>query len=115
MSSRSPSKVRYNKTHPNVSFRLFQDVKEWIDSVRGDLSYTETIRNAMLKGAEIQEAVNKAYEQGYREAKRTYQLIFWCSVCRKQMECSPNSEMHNAMVKYIFQSGWHHGNSCGTQ
>ncbi|MEM3851601.1 MAG: hypothetical protein QXP70_01210 [Methanomassiliicoccales archaeon] len=115
MSSRSPSKIRYDGTHPNVSFRVSEDVKEWIDSVRGDSSYTETIRNAMLSGAKVQEAVNSAYRQGYEDARKTYRLTFWCSVCRKPMYCQPNDEMHRALVKYAFESGWHHANGCKTQ
>ena len=115
MSSRSPSKIRYDEAHPNVSFRLSEDIKKWVDAVRSDASYTEIIRNAMLNGARVQEAINNAYRQGYEDAKRTYQLLFWCSVCRKTMTCAPNSEMHNAMAKYALESGWHHANGCGTQ
>lgn len=112
MSSRSPSKIRYDEAHPNVSFRIPEDVKEWIDSVRGDASYTEIIRNAMLNGARVQEAINNAYKQGYEDAKRSYQLVFWCSVCRKELTCHPNSDMHKALMRYAFQSGWHNANGC---
>ena len=115
MSSRSPSKIRYDESHPSVSFRLSGEVKEWLDTVRGDLSYTETIRNAMVDGAKVQEAVDNAYRQGYEDAKKTYQLIFWCSVCRKTMHCRTNDEMHKALAEYAFESGWHHANGCGTQ
>jgi hypothetical protein len=112
MSSRSPSKIRYDETHPNVSFRLPEDVKEWLDSVRGNASYTEIIRNAMLNGARVQEALNaaygKGYEKGYEDARRKYQLTFWCSVCRKAIDCPPDSEMHRFLVQAALYNRWGH-------
>ena len=76
MSSKSPSKIRYDQAHPNVSFRLSEDVKEWVDSVRGNASYTEVIRNAMLNGARAQESVNNAYKQGYEDATKAVRPEF---------------------------------------
>lgn len=50
------------------------------------------------------------WADGYEEAVEDYKITYPCSVCGKLMEMHPGVKDHTAMIGYMREHGWHHGN-----
>ena len=61
--------------------------------------------------ADIDEIKDRARSEGYDEAKRDYQIWYYCAVCGKRIDMEPNSDSHKAMIGYMKEHGWAHA-SC---
>ena len=107
---RPPSRIRYEQSHPVVSFRVrrenYQQLKNLL--VKSGESFGDFFKEALA----IQQAnTDKVYEQGrkkgYEEAKKLYQVTYFCSICGKTMEVtSPKAK--EAVRQYMKEHGWGH-------
>jgi len=112
-----PARVRYEQSHPTVSCRLSRDtytlLKQRLEDL-GGVSFADFVKDALglleLKMANIEEIREKAYDQ----AEKDYQIWYFCSVCGKRIEMSPNDDDHKAMIGYMKEHGWGH-KSCHGQ
>lgn len=55
---------------------------------------------------------SEGYDKGYAEAEEEYGITYPCSVCGKLIEMQPGDNSHKAMIGYMKEQGWRHGD-CG--
>ena len=55
---------------------------------------------------------DEGWSDGFDEAIEDYKITYPCSVCGKPIEMMPGDNGHKAMISYMKEHGWHHGN-CG--
>ena len=68
--------------------------------------------NGRLRGKE--EGWGKGFDdgekEGHEQAREEFEISYPCSVCGKPITIKPGSESHKAMVGYMKEHGWGHGN-----
>ena len=109
-----PSMVKYQKSHPAVTVRFSL---EEFEKIKKMAKLEEKSINMLMKEA-IGVIENKidVYEIGYRlgnedgfkEARKQYEITFPCSICGKPMTMYPDGKMHNKMKGIIKEGGWAH-------
>jgi len=116
-----PAQVRYEQSHPTVSCRLSRDVYDLLKQRLEDLggvSFADFVRDSLgllqLNMPDIREIKEKAYDEGYNQAVEDWQIWYYCAVCRKRIDMSPNDNDHKAMIGFMKDHGWGHA-SCHRQ
>ena len=116
-----PARLRYEQSHPTVSCRLDKDTHDLLKQRLEDLggvSFADFVKDSLgllqLNVPDIGEIKEKAYDEGYNQAIEDWQIWYYCAVCRKRMDMSPNSASHKAMIGYMKEHGWGHA-SCHRQ
>ena len=84
-----PSRLRYENSHPVVSFRVKQEFYE--EFVRFLHRSNKSIGDFFLEALGIQQsdddtAYQLAYREGYLEAKKRYRVTYTCIFCRERLE-----------------------------
>ena len=116
-----PARIRYEQSHPTVSCRLSSDeydlLKQRLEDL-GGVSFADFVKDSLgllqLKMPNIAEIQVTAWDEGYEQAEKDYQIWYYCAVCRERMDMSPNSASHKAMIGYMKEHGWGH-KSCHGQ
>ena len=105
----SPAKIKYDKSHPIVSFRTTPDLEKKLDEIQkmSDKNAADILKEAVGLQAP---STKDAYEIGYLTAKYTYLVTFKCSVCGEIMEIASPKEK-KAVAQYMKEDGWAH-NKC---
>jgi len=113
-----PARIRYEQSHPTVSCRLDKDTHELLKQRLEDLggvSFADFVKESLglqqTKMPDIEETKEKAYEEGYDQAEKDWQIWYYCAVCRERIDMEPNSDSHKAMTGYMKEHGWGHA-SC---
>lgn len=115
---RPPSRIRYELSHPQVSFRVAKHLKEMLDTAKGDESYPVFMKKLLIESIEklnkaaIENAIKKGRNEGFELAKKTYQIWYFCAQGGEKIIMKPNSDGHKAMIKYMKEHGWGHPD-CG--
>ena len=116
-----PARVRYEQSHPTVSCRLDKDTHDLLKQRLEDLggvSFADFVKESLglqqTKIPDIEEIKEKAYEEGYDQAEKDWQIWYYCAVCRERIDMEPNSDSHKAMIGYMKEHGWGHA-SCHRQ
>ena len=111
-----PARVRYEQSHPTLSCRLDKDTHDLLKQRLEDLggvSFADFVKDALgllqLKMPDIEKIKGEAYDQ----AKKNYQIWYYCAVCRKRIEMLPNSDSHKAIIGYMKEHGWAHSSCHG--
>ena len=110
-----PARIRYEQSHPTVSFRLPIDtynlLKQRLEDL-GGVSFADFVKESLgLIQPDIEEIKETAWSEGYNQAEKDYQIWYYCAVCRKRIDMSPNGNDHKAMIGYMKERGWAHA-SC---
>ena len=58
-----------------------------------------------LEGEE--EELEEAYELGYEEARRHYEVSYWCAKCGEDHLSITTDEEKSAAAEFMYQQGWH--------
>ena len=111
-----PARVRYEQSHPTVSCRLSRDeyelLKQRLDDL-GGVSFADFVKDSLgllqLKIPETREIKEKARMAGYDQGKREHQIWYFCAVCGKRINMSPGENDHKAMIGYMKEHSWGHG------
>ncbi|MEM4976981.1 MAG: hypothetical protein QXT64_06640, partial [Desulfurococcaceae archaeon] len=74
-----PSYYRYQKEHPAISIRLTKELKEMLDKVKGDMSYSDVVKKLLTK--DLKEIYERAFDEGYKRAFNEYAIWYYCVVC----------------------------------
>ena len=108
-----PARVRYEQSHPTISFRLSRDEYELLKQRLEDLggvSFADFVKDSLglleLKMPDIKE--------GYNQAVGDWQIWYFCAGCGERIDMAPNSDSHKAMIGYMKERGWGH-KSCPRQ
>ena len=112
-----PARVRYEKSHPTVSFRLSRDeyglLKQRLEDL-GGVSFAEFVKQSLgLIQPDIDEIKLASWEEGYDKAEKEHQIWYFCAVCRERIDMSPNSDSHRAMIGFMKEHGWGHASCHG--
>ena len=105
-----PSKLRYEATHPQVSFRIDHDTKEWLDGIRAKTgqSYSSILQDALISAAKWREYSERRYIEGYEDGKREFHIQYRCGICGGLCTVQPNSNAHQEIVNCLASRGWGH-------
>ena len=113
-----PSRVRYEKGHPTMSCRLDKDTHDLLKQRLEDLggvSFADFVKDSLgllqLKMPDVEEIKEMAWGEGYDQAEKNYRIWYYCAVCGKRIDMSPDSDSHKAMIGYMEEHGWGHA-SC---
>jgi len=115
-----PARIRYEQSHPTVSLRLDRDTRDLLKQRLEDLGVSaadfikESLGLQQAKFNDIKEIKQTAFEEGYAQAEEDWQIWYYCAVCEKRIEISPNSNSHKAIIGYMKERGWGH-RSCHEQ
>ncbi|MBA7692159.1 hypothetical protein ES703_100717 [subsurface metagenome] len=60
------------------------------------------------------QAVFLGLSESYGQAKKDYQIWYYCDVCRERIDMDPNSNSHKEMINYMREHEWGHA-SCHRQ
>ena len=78
----------------------------------GGISFADFVKDSLgllqLKMPDVEDIKDKAWGEGYDQAEKDYQIWYFCNVCGKRMEMSPNDDDHKAMIGYMKEHGWGH-------
>ena len=78
----------------------------------GGVSFADFVRDSLgllqLKIPDTEEIKETAWGEGYDQAEKDYRIWYFCNVCGKRMEMSPNDDDHKAMIGYMKEHGWGH-------
>ena len=111
-SHKPPARIRYEQSHPIVSCRLDRDtynlLKQRLEDL-GGISFADFVKESLgLLMPDIEEIKDTALNRGYEEAEKEYRIWYYCAVCGKQIEMSPNDDGHKAMIGYMKEHRWGH-------
>ncbi|MBA7648125.1 hypothetical protein ES703_55907 [subsurface metagenome] len=105
-----PAKIKYDKSHPIISIRVSEDLKEQLDEIR-EMS-GKSIGDILREAVGVQsKSVKIARKIGHGLAKAQYGVRYKCSVCGGDMIIDTADEK-KAAAKLMRESGWKH-TSCG--
>jgi len=100
-----------------VSFRLSRDIYDLLKQRLEDLggvSFADFVKESLglleLKMPDIEKIKETAWSEAYDQAEKDYQIWYFCSVCGKRIDMSPNDGDHKAMIGYMKEHGWGHAN-----
>lgn len=113
-----PARIRYEQSHPTVSYRLSKDeydlLKQRLEDL-GGVSFADFVKDSLgllqLKMPDIEEIKDEVRGEGYNQAVEDYEIWYYCAVCGKRIDIDPNSNEHKAIIGYLKEQGWGHA-SC---
>jgi hypothetical protein len=116
---RSPSRERYEKTHPVISVRM---PKKWVDELDAYLDEQELSRGDFFRTsfgkqkANLQithsqgyyKGYNIGYNAGYEKGKQDCGVQFPCNKCGELIYLPLHSNCHQAIIGFLKEHGWNH-------
>ena len=111
MSKVYPSQVRYYDKNPCITFRLKRDEKERIEHLaeRAGKSISQLVKECLLDAEKLDsESYETGMDAGYTIAMDKWRIWYFCKICGKYIYVSPNSNSHEAIIKYMEQNGGGH-------
>jgi hypothetical protein len=113
---KTPSRVRYENSHPTISCRVSKDIYERLYEIRLEGQSLADIFKVGLRILEpkiqgIQAARREGHEQGYKhgfgEAEERYKVTYICKICNLPIELTTDKEKQCA-ASYMQEKGWGH-------
>ena len=112
-----PSRLKYEGSHPTVSFRISRELYDRLQVVKKaeGKSTADVLKVGVglleVKVSEEKEAKTQGYQEGFGEgyewAESRYKVTYRCSVCRKTLEVT-SVEEKEAVGRYMREHGWGH-------
>lgn len=101
-----PAKIKYDSTHPIVSVRADQKLKEQLDEIKkaSGKSVGDILREAVKVQAP---SIKEAYTRGWNDATQAYRVQYKCSECGGTIFISSPDEI-KAVARYMRENGWAH-------
>ena len=114
---KTPSRVKYEYSHPTVSFRVSKELYDRLQAVKEaeGKSITDVLKVGLslleVKVSKEKEAKKQGYEEGfekgYKEAESLYKVTFPCSICGKTLTVTGKKEKE-AVRRYMREHRWGH-------
>ena len=105
---KSPSRIKYEGSHPVVSIRLPKETYDDLMKFKGQSGYgLAEIIQATLNEQAIE--IDIAYWTGYEDAEKSLRVTYPCSGCGKVIIVNTDEEK-KAITEYMMESGWGHAN-----
>jgi predicted RNA-binding Zn-ribbon protein involved in translation (DUF1610 family) len=104
--SKPPSRLRYEASHPTVTVRLSAEVHERLLKLRQTTG--KSVADILREAVGVQEAsAGSAYDRGYQAAKALYAVTWKCPVCGKDVTARAEKSKKLA-GEYLAQLGGKH-------
>lgn len=111
-----PSRLRYEESHPVISFRTAKGIYDQLEEVREKTgqSWADLIKVALnlqkpvLTRKPDDRELKVAFEEGWEEAWKEYSMVFPCSKCGKDIIV--DSENRQFFIQYLKDHGIKHKN-----
>ena len=108
-SKRTPSRIRYEQSHPTVSARIPVDKRDKLFTVLARISLT--LAQLLIRFADEMEIISRPLEDarraGYEEAKSRFLVTYPCNGCGNLLPITSPKEKA-AVGKYMSEHGWGH-------
>jgi hypothetical protein len=102
-----PAKIKYDKSHPTVSVRVDQELKNKLDEIK-EIS-GKSVGDILREAVEVQmRSTKKARTLGFTQGRLTYGVEYKCAVCGGTIWID-TSEEKKAAAQYMREHGWRHG------
>ena len=116
---KTPSRMKYEQSHPTVSFRVSKELYDRLQAVKeaeGE-SITDVLKVGVglleVKVRKEKEIRDQAYEEGWEKGavatEELYAVAYSCSVCGKKIVVTTDDEKR-AIRTYMREHGWGHAN-----
>jgi predicted CopG family antitoxin len=112
------SRKKYEQNNPTISCRVSRQVYDRLQEIKkAEGKSMADILKAGLGLFEVkrrdeetirQEAYDKGWEKGLKDAEALYAVTYRCSNCGKKMVVTSNAEKR-AISEYMHDHGWCHG------
>ena len=92
-----------------------KELKEKIDRLieKTGKSKSQIFRDAWLNSDKlVSDAYDKGHNDGINEASNRWGIWYFCSVCGEMIFIESESDSHKAVIKYMKEHGWAHGECC---
>jgi len=119
---KTPSRLRYEKSHPTFSFRIYEELRNRIDAIKKaeGVSNTNIVEAAVglfeVKVRKEQEIREEAYlagrQKGYVDAKAKYSVVYPCYVCGEPIVVDSKKEK-DFIKRKMLEYGWGHSGCPG--
>ena len=109
-----PARIRYEESHPTVSFRLTKAEHKLLKQRLEDIgmSFAEFVKESLgilqPRLHDIETIREEAWNEGFKNAYEKYWVWYLCNCCRKPIDISPNSDAHKDILRYMKEKGWGH-------
>ena len=107
----TPSRVRYEQSHPVISVRVDRELCDRLKDLEpvSGKSVADVLREALgQQEASANDAYMIGYDDGIEWADAEYRVDYRCSVCGGTMT-TDTAEEKAAAAKYMREDRWHHG------
>ncbi len=114
---KTPSRVRYEQSHPTVSCRIPRELHDKLRKAKGteSRSFSDILKIGLglvelqaKKEAELmKQFYSSGYKKGYADAESAFKITYPCSICRKALTVTSQNEKE-AIRGYMQQHGWAH-------
>ncbi len=102
-----PSKNKYDKTHPIVSVRVDQKVKEKLDEIRAISG--KSLGDIIIEDLKVQApSTERAFKKGIDFGQELYGVSYKCSVCGGTIWID-TPEQKKAAAQLMRENKWRHG------
>jgi flagellar biosynthesis/type III secretory pathway protein FliH len=111
-----PSRIKYEKNNPTVSFRVTKELKDVLKDIkeRTNMSYAEIVKEVLSKAKkQWEEAFKQGYDEGHEDVRNEYGIWYNCCVCGEKMFITPNSKAHEEIMTYLKAFRWGHRSCLG--
>ena len=115
--SKTPSRTKYEESHPTVSFRVSRELYDRLQAVKKaeGKSITDVLKVGVgllevkvRSEAEIRgKAFREGHRKGYELAESNYKCTFPCSGCGKTISVEGEA-IKEAIKEYLVRNGWGH-------
>lgn len=112
-SHKPPSRIRYEQSHPTISFRVSRETYDKLKEhlTRRRVSFADFVKESLgtqkLKIPDIEKIKETNWIQGYNKAMESYEITIRCHRCGQPMTVTPNSRLHQVFREYI-EGSWSH-------
>ena len=105
--NRPPSRIRSEQTHPVIAIRVDKETAERLKDLARESG--KSLATLIKENLDLQEEEhNEAWSKGYDEGRKEHQIWYYCAVCGKRINVTPNSDSHKALIKCMKEGGWGH-------
>ena len=112
---RFPSQIRYDKSHPTISFRVrteeyapIREMAEQEGKTIGELVREALNKDVKNKTSRYRAGYTTGHNDGYKKAKREHQIWYFCCVCGERVDITPNSDSHKDIIEMMKEKRWGH-------
>jgi len=106
-----PAKIKYDKTHPIVSVRVDQELKQHLDEIK--ITSGKSVGDILREAVGVQTpSTKKARTLGWKGATQFWRVQYRCSICGGTISID-SAEEKKAVAQYMREHGWAHSSCLG--